>query len=230
MDNMGKESKTFVCVVFHHSELRPQGLQMAENFCKSWKDTKLPFHLIVLDNESDVEYKCLDGIEHTYIRVDKQLESDGITGAWNRLCQLAIEMGADKIMGFADDVKVNNSLLKFNEVITDDNTLYGPLTDGLWHGVFGAQKSDKPIPNLFKKTDFLNGFWLGFTKNFWLDKNINNELFIQMKNPHIDRWAGQELMLQVWKRKYNTTGVIVGDCWIHHTKIRSWTKARKIHG
>ena len=226
---MGKKSKTFVCVVFHHSKLRPQGLQMAENFCKSWKDTKLPFHLIVLDNESDVEYECINDIDHTFIRINNQLEIGGCTGAWNILCQYAIDSGADKIMGFADDVIVNNSLLKFNEFIVDDNTLYGPLTDGQVNHLFYQQKSNKCIPNLHKKTDLLNGFWLGFTRNFWLDKNINGDLFIQMKNPLIDKWAGQELMLSVWRNKYDTRGMIIGDCWIHHSKIRSWKNARQFY-
>ena len=225
MDKLGRESKTFVCVVFHHSELRPEGEQMAINFVESWKKLELPFQLVVLDNESTISFGCLNDIDHHYIRVDNQIESGGCTGAWNILCKYAIDNGAEKIMGFADDVKVNNSLLKFNDAITDDNTLYGPLTDGV-NPPFVGQIATEPKFGFRQETNLINGFWLGFTTQFWLDKNVNDELFIEMKNPLIDKWAGQELMLSVWKRKYGTVGLIIGDCWIHHTKIRSWKRAR----
>lgn len=219
------QNKTYVCVVFHHSDLRPEGEQMANNFIKSWNKTQLPFNLVVLDNESTINYECLDNVKHDYIRVEDQIKIGGITGAWNILCKHAIKKGASKIMGFADDVQVNNSLLKFEHNINNDNILYGPLTDGV-QPPFNLQLSKNPHPGKIYNTNLLNGFWLGFTRQFWIDKNTNNNLFIEMKNPLIDMWAGQELMLQVWSKKFNTKGLIIGDSWIHHTKIRSWKNAR----
>ena len=64
------EKKVFVCTVFHHSHLRPQGKQMAKEFCDSWRDSDLPYKLIVVDNESTCDYsQYLVGIDYHFIRV-----------------------------------------------------------------------------------------------------------------------------------------------------------------
>jgi len=222
---MGRETKTFVCVVFHHSNIRPRGLEMAEQFVDGWIEAELPFELVVLDNESTVKFDCLNKIKHHYIRVDNQIDAGGCTGAWNTLCEYAIDNDADVIMGFADDVKPNNSLLTLANETQDDNVMYVPLTDGMIN-TWIKQKSNAIKPNYREYVSSVNGFWLSFTKGFWKEKQVNKELFIKMNSPYIDEWAGQELMMQVWNNKYKTQGLIVGDTWLHHTKLRSWKDAR----
>ena len=223
---MGRQSKTFVCVVFHHSSIRPRGYDMAKQFIDGWKKSNLDFRLVILDNESSVNYDFLDSVEHDFLRVDDQVKAGGCTGAWNTLCKYAIDNGAEKIMGFADDIIPNSSLKILAENTVDDNIVYAPLTDGMIDA-WAFQKSDKPIEGFRKTVTSLNGFWLSFTKKFWIDKNVDKNLFLMSKNPYIDMWAGQELMMYIWNKEYNTLGNVIGDCWIHHTKIRSWKQARE---
>jgi len=217
--------KVFVCVVFHHSELRPEGLQMAENFCKAWKDSNMNYQLVVLDNESTCGYNCLKSIPHHFIRIDNQVEHEGITGAWNTLCEYAYRQGAEIITGFADDVQLNNSFQDYIEAIQDTNTVYAPITDGMMM-TWGFQKAKEIRPGYRYKSTTLNGFWLGFTREFYEQKAINQKLF-DINDPHIGYWHGQEHMLQVWNKKHGTIGEVIGDCWIHHTKVRSWKRARE---
>ena len=105
-----KPEQVYVCVVFHHSELRPKGLEMANQFIDSWIESDLGYKLVILDNESTINYPRLKEIDHTYIKVDNQNLNGGITGAWNDMIKEAYKMGAKIITGFADDVKINSSL------------------------------------------------------------------------------------------------------------------------
>jgi hypothetical protein len=217
-----------LCTVFHHSDMRLNGYDVAKNFYKSWEQLNYKVNLIILDNESTCEFDFVDTKKCTFIRIDNQLESGGITGAWNRLCREAIKIDSDIIMGFNDDIILNDSLQYLAEATIDDNKLYVPVTNGMlppWVN----QISNKRIEGYRKVTNFVNGFFMSFTSNFWKHKSINNDLFIKKRitnSDKIDEWQGQELMLWVWKDLHGTMGEIVGDCWLHHEKLRSWKKAR----
>jgi len=201
---------------------------MAKQFIDGWKESKLDFRLIILDNQSTINYDFLSDVEHDFIRVDDQIKSGGCTGAWNTLCRYSVDRGAEKIMGFADDIIPNKSLNILADSTVDDNTIYAPLTDGMINH-WNFQKSIAAKPGYRLTVSSLNGFWLSFTRKFWMDKNIDGNLFLMSKSPYIDMWAGQELMMNTWNRKYNTVGQVIGDSWIHHTKLRSWKEARKQH-
>jgi hypothetical protein len=223
-------SKVFVCIVLHHSDLRPEGEQMAEEFFTAWKNGNFPYSLVVLDNESTCSYeKYLDGIDHHFIRIDDQLANGAITGAWNQVCKFAIDQGAEIITGFNDDVKLDQTFPKFIEAIVDHNTVYGPVTNGIKSGPWQSQKSSSTKPGWTSTVRTLNGFWIGFTRNFYLDKAIDSELFIrgQYSSMNLNDWSGQEAMFDHWKSKFSTQCKIIGDCWINHTKLRSWTKAKE---
>lgn len=217
-----------VCVLFHHSELRPQGYEVAKSFYKSWSNMEYKTNLIILDNESNCNFDFIDYAKCKFIRIDNQLEYGGITGAWNRLCREAYNDGADVIMGFNDDIILNESIKSLAEATTDDNKLYVPITNGMlppWVNQISEGKKE----GYRKLTNFVNGFFMSFTSNFYKDKCVGDDLFIKTKfpsNDKIDEWQGQELMLWVWKDKHGTMGEIVGDCWIHHDKLRSWKNAR----
>lgn len=229
MDAMGRGAEVFVCVVFHTSNLRPEGYQAAYEFCKSWREAALPYKLLILDNQSEVEYDFLKELNYyQYFRVNDQLENGGITGAWNMLCKEAYNQGADIITGFADDVIINDSLVNLINATVDDNILYAPVTNEV-PPFFNEQKSDYLRPGYIAESRNINGFWLSFTRSFWEQKQENGALFLEGKLPggdFIDKWAGQELMLRVWENKYKTKGCIIGDCWLRHNKLRSWKKAR----
>jgi len=221
----------FVCVVFHHSDdIRPNGSDVIMEFCDSWRKSKLPYTLVVLDNESDISYaEHLKGIPHHYMRVDNQVENGGLTGAWNQLAKFAYENGADIITGFNDDIQFNDTFHKYVESITDDNTVYAPLTNGIAGGPWQWQKSNGVKHGYRYESNIVNGFWFGFTSKFYEDKSENGVLFDVKITSDMDDWAGQEFMFPYWSKKYNTRCLTIGDCWLHHTKLRAWKVARNTH-
>lgn len=197
---------------------------MANQFISSWVESKLPYDLIILDNQSDVTFDRLKEVKHTYIRIDDQIKIGGITGAWNILIKTAYDSGADIITGFADDVKINTSLSKLVEHTVDDNTIYVPLTDGMLD-IWPHQKSNGPKSNSVVEVKNINGFWMSFTRVFYEKRNVKADLF-DLSRKEIDRWSRQENMLNVWNETNKTYAKVIGDCWIHHTKLRSWREAR----
>lgn len=217
-----------LCVVFHHSEMRTRGYEMAKEFYTSWESLKVKPKLIILDNESNCDFDFIDTTECNFIRIDDQVSFGGITSAWNLLCKEAVKSGAEVIMGFNDDIILNDSIMTLAERTVDDNTVYVPITNGM-HPAWPHQKSDGIKKDFVKNIDSVNGFFLSFTSNFWIQKSIDGDLFVRTKFKDgygITDWEGQELMLRVWKPKFGTSAKIIGDCWIFHHKLRSWKNAK----
>lgn len=228
---MGKDSKTFICVVFHHSSMRPEGYEVAKRFYKSWLNCNFKTNLIILDNESTCVYDFVNTKECKFIRIDNQELNGGITGAWNVLCKQAVEDGADVIMGFNDDILLNDSLKHLADNTVDSNRIYVPVSNGVFPPWI-SQISDEIKPNYRVEVDSINGFFMCFTSYFYKEKVVGDRLFLNHKfdnGDYIDDWAGQELMLWVWHRLYKTKGVVIGDCWLHHDKLRSWKNARNYY-
>lgn len=228
---MGTQTDTFICVVFHHSHLRTEGYNIAKEFYQSWKDCKFRMNLVILDNESTCNFDFIDTTECDYIRIDNQEANGGITGAWNTIVKYAIDKGARVVMGFNDDVVLNDSLEVLATNTIDSNKIYVPVTDGM-HDAWIEQKSETFKKGYRLTVKSINGFFMSFTSDFWKQKAVDDKLFIHHKfenGEYIDDWAGQELMLWLWNAKYNTDADIIGDCWIHHKKLRSWKKARKYY-
>lgn len=229
MEKIIDSKKVFVCVVFHHSQkIRPNGSDVIMQFCDSWRKHKFPYTLVVLDNESDISYdEHLKDIPHHFIRVDNQISNGGLTGAWNQLCKYAVDNGAEIITGFNDDVILNDTFNYYISSITDDNKVYAPLTNGIAGGPWQFQKTDG-VKNGFRyKSNIINGFWFGFTRKLFLDKNIDGILFSNKYAPSMDSWGGQEFVFQKWNKLFNTECITIGDCWLEHTKLRAWKNARK---
>lgn len=214
----------YVCVVFHSSELRPRGLEIANQFIDSWIASDLGYNLIVLDNQSTDKFDRLQEIPHTFVRVEDQNKNGGITGAWNDIIKLAINKGGKVITGFADDVKINTSLKALVEATVDDDTVYVPLTDGMLD-IWPHQKSNQIKPNYTKQVKTINGFWMSFTEEFYRKRQVEGKLF-DFSRKEIGKWDKQENALNLWNESHKTFAVVVGDCWLHHTKLRSWREAR----
>lgn len=220
------KSKVFVCVIFHQSKLRPRGYEMAENFCNAWKHHNMPYQLIVLDNESDCQYECLEGIEHTFIRIDDQMKTGGVTGGWNLMYKHAYDNGAEIITGFADDVQLNDTFHMLIQQTISDDIIYAPITDGMKAEIWPKQYSRQVLPGQTFNVSSINGFWMSFTRKFWETRQVENELFPMKNEPYLDKWASQEKIIDTWINKGHTSAVVIGDCWIHHTKLQSWREAR----
>jgi hypothetical protein len=132
-------------------------------------------------------------------------------------------------MGFNDDILLNDSLEYLANYATDSNRIYVPVSNGVFPP-WVYQVSDKPKPNYKMEVNSINGFFMCFTSEFYKDKVVNDKLFINHRfdnGDFIDEWAGQELMLWLWDRLHGTKGMVIGDCWLHHDKLRSWKNARK---
>jgi hypothetical protein len=228
---MTDNKKVFVCVVFHHSQnIRPNGSDVIMEFCDAWRKHKFPYTLCILDNESDISYDThLKDIEHHMIRVDDQNRNGGLTGAWNQLCRYAVDAGAEIITGFNDDVMLNGTFNEFIKHITDDNTVYAPLTNGLGGGPWQFQRSDDPKPGFRHTSNIVNGFWFGFTRKLFLDKNVKGDLLSKKYSSVMDNWGGQEFVFSGWHREFNTHCITIGDCWLEHTKLRSWKTAQNTY-
>jgi hypothetical protein len=221
----------FVCTVLHHSDLRPQGLNSAVKFYESWKKHNFPYTLAVIDNESTCDYPFFrDDEDIIFIREDDQLKSGAVTGAWNKLCKLAVDRGAEIITGFADDVILNETLHSLVDATVDNNVVYAPLTNTMLGNLWGFQKSSGPKPGHVHDSKSVNGFWLSFTAQLWKEKSRDGILFNDKEAPDITRWSAQESIFLLWNKKYNTTCRVIGDCWIEHTKHRAWTRAAKKYG
>jgi len=231
MSSYSDPKNVFVCIVLHHSHLRPQGYDSAVKFYESWKKYNFPYTLAVIDNESTCDYPFFrDDEDIIFIREEDQLKSGAVTGAWNKLCKLAIDKGAEIITGFADDVILNETFHTLIDATVDSNIIYAPLTDNMPAGVWSFQRSSGSKPGHIHDSRWVNGFWLSFTAQFWKEKARDEILFDVRQAPSMTRWAGQEDVFLVWNKKYGTFCRVIGDCWIEHTKHRAWTRAAKEYG
>ena len=225
---MKDPKRVFVCIVLHHSdELRPQGGEAAVKFINAWRKHSMPYSLVVVDNASTYNFKCLSEVDHHFIRVDDQSKT-GITGAWNLAIKFAYDQGAEIITGFSDDVEVDDTFHAFIDAIQDDNTIYGPLSTA---PTFVTEQTSRKIrPGSTVDVKVLHGFWLGFTRGFFETKHVEWSLFdtsVQNTTRKVGRWGGQEYMMEVWKRKHQTVCRVVGDCLLHHSRINAWSKAHR---
>jgi len=207
--------------------------------------------VVIVDNQSELnllEWSRNIPIVCDYIRIEDQSVS-GLTGAWNTGIKRASEIG-DIIINTNEDLMFDHSINDFVKAIKDDpersSTIYGPLTNGvgeLAHPHQFSSHSRDEDPVLLKSVstfyegcpggwgEVLNGFFLGFTSEFYNKFKTKDELFpINHKNNRGDgKWGGQEGIMLEWSE----TGCrckVVPRCWIDHAKMKSYRVARHSHG
>jgi len=97
---------------------------------------------------------------------------------------------------------------------------------GMKAEIWPDQYSLGPQKGKIVNVNSINGFWMSFTRKFWKDRQVEGELFPMKTEPYLDKWASQEKIIDIWINSGHTIAKIIGDCWIHHTKLQSWREAR----
>lgn len=214
-----------IIVVMHQSKLRPNGFELINNYIKTlYKYFRKGFNLYLVDNSSVEEFIIPEyyNIKYTYVE-DQMLR--GVTGPWNDNIITAINDGCDIILITNDDITFNDSVNDFIGIMGNHKFnnigLYAPLTDGVIKG-FTLQEGDKLGDGILETTNekrwILNGFFMGFTKEFYEKfKFPNGKLFVEKY-----KWGMQESDLQRRIKPKGGRMFVIKNCWIHHNKIRGW--------
>lgn len=246
--------KTIFSVTYHQSKkLRPNGANFLARYLETLSNSaNFDFGVVIVDNQSElnlsdwsknIPYIC------DYIRIEDQSEK-GLTGAWNAGIKRSSEIG-DLIINTNEDLIFNESINSFvSEILSDDDnskTVYGPISNGVGELAHPHQFSKRErnenmisLQTIGKHeeragkggwSEVLNGFFLGFTKEFYHKFNKDGDLFpIDHKNNRGDgKWGGQEGIMLEWGEK-GSICKIIPRCWIDHAKIRSYRVARKFFG
>jgi GT2 family glycosyltransferase len=227
--------------------LRPDGRDLLNRLLKSIVDhVSFEYKIFIVDNGSDTKLDFLGNkiIHYTYI--EDQFER-GLTGAWNEGIKEASRAGCDIILNSNDDLVFNETINDFVAYIQDnkfsDMSVFGPLTNGVESPYLLTQYSEKPNPLMTreilneKKSDgLINGFFFGFTNNFYKKFMYDNgDLFAEFNKFDKDyilnhafadgKWGGQEGEFFRWK-ELGAKVFVVGECWIDHLKKKDWYVAR----
>jgi len=206
-----------IIVTTHQGSLRTNGQQLIDNFVNSCNAINSEYKVYVYDNSSETPI-TLDNQCVTITYVEDQTVR-GLTGTWNDGVNQAVQDGCDIIIVSNDDVTINDTINNFISNITDDNTIYGPTSDGILSGV---QKQSKPgngtIDLTNNKSNMLNGFFFGFTRNFVYNYIQTNKQLFNEDYP----WGGneEEFQLRTWKQ--GAKSLVIKSCWLQHVKIRGW--------
>ncbi len=215
-----------IVVTTHYGDkYRPNGNELIQNYCRSAECLTYPFKLYVFDNGSE---KQLDKLDYPYVnltRVENQ-HLRGLSGTWNDGIKNAIKDGCDIILISNDDVELNDSVNTFiSEISLHQHNaigIYGPLSDGVLGGV---QKQSTTIKGSVELTNnrqnMLNGFFYGFTKEFYNTFKMEDGNLIDEKNYP---WCGNEEEFQIRTWAQGARSFVLGSCHIFHHKIRGWTK------
>lgn len=215
--------KIGIVVTTHHSDkLRPNGEELINNFCKSTSCISYKFNIYVYDNASPTPISI--SYPNTKLIYIKDQTLKGLSGTWNSGTQSAISDGCDIIIISNDDVEINKSVNTFIKEISNHRHngvgIYGPVSNGVLSGV---QRRNGPINQVIEltgnKNNMVNGFFFGFTKEFYHKFKKENGNLIDEKN---FPWGGneEEFQLRTWEK--GARSFVLGNCHIFHHKFRGW--------
>ena len=246
--------KTIFSVTYHQSkQLRPDGADFLSRYLETLdRHANFDIGVVIVDNQSEINlFEWSKKIPNVcdYIRIEDQSEK-GLTGAWNAGIKRAAELG-DLIINTNEDLIFNNTINSFvSEIISDDDnskSIYGPLSNGVGelahpHQLSNSERDENIIllqtVEKHKEragkggwSEVLNGFFLGFTTEFYHKFNKDGDLFpLDHKNNRGDgKWGGQEGLMLEWAER-GSSCKIIPRCWIDHAKIRAYRKARNFYG
>jgi len=231
--------KIGLSVTVHDSELNPTGYSDLKLALDSFKDFCLSDkYIVVVDNQSENVDVAPVKMASEYIIVTNQKAGGGLTGAWNRGVAKCVENGCDVIINSNEDVLFNKSLNDFTDLIYnfDDkvNGLFGPITNIGGTSTYHQQRPVATVTkNLIETTNqlsshggqgyALNGFFTGFSKEFYDKFNVDGNLFSTKEK---DFWGGQEVELFERCTPQGMRSFIAECCYVQHKKNKAWLRRR----
>jgi hypothetical protein len=246
--------KIIFSVTYHQSKkLRPNGAKFLSRYLETLsRSADFDMGVIIVDNQSEINLsKWSQNIPfvRNYIRIEDQ-SIRGLTGAWNEGILCASQIG-DIIINTNEDLIFDKSINSFVSEIASDperyKTIYGPLSNGVGNLAHPYQFSnslrneDKILLESTGKhreragkggwSEVLNGFFLGFTKEFYHTFKTGSALFpiIHKNNRDDGKWGGQEGLMLEWAER-GALCKVIPRCWIDHAKVRSYRNARNFYG
>ena len=124
------------------------------------------------------------------------------------------------------NVYVVDNQSEFNE-----DSIYGPLTNGV---LSSLQQSDRPIATVDRfpmvEGKCLSGFFFGLTKKHYNKFCFKKDEYFNKDNKHNGgdgKWGGQEGQW-IQDASKGLIATLVGDCFIHHDKIRDWRVGKRL--
>jgi GT2 family glycosyltransferase len=236
--------KVGLTVTTHRSNhIRPNGVQLLNNFLNSFRTCGFEYDycFYISDNQSEIPFEYPSNLNIKTFYIENQ-SINGLTGAWNLSLYEAYKDNCDIFWNFNDDIRFTKYTNKFIECILNyenrDNAIFGPLTDNGGHKIIN--QSDrvgigysklKTIPNIYNY-DVLNGFSFGFTKSVYETYGYTNSEFFPINhtlNKGDGRWGGQEGYFAI-KAGDGLEQILVNECWLQHTKLKSYVTARNLYG
>lgn len=185
-----------------------------------------PKFVVVYDNESTDEetLQIKDKFpEVTYVRIDNQKESGGLTGTWNLGVDLCISEGCTAIALINHDVVVNSSWEDLFIAIEGDKhpSAFGPVSnkagdaDPLQHTEKLEEYSVEP-----SSRKLINGFCLGFSSSTMKELKNKTGMYFNTQYP----FGGNEFEFCGRLSRTGGTLFVVRSCYVHHTKFGDWRK------
>ena len=219
-------------IINHYSKYRKYGREILNDLLNDIsKFVKNKYKIIIVDNGSDTKLKLNDE-NITLIHIEDQSIS-GLTGAWNIGVNKAIEEQCDLIYNINDDLRLNDSINYMYDHIINDNknkfSVYSCYADD----ACPQQVRNGPIDEVVDTCNIkfktypaypLNGFFWAFTKECWNKYQVDGNFYGTRKDIY---WGGQEE--EFLARNYNKglKMYIIGKCYLHHKKKRSWKDTRE---
>jgi len=230
--------KVGINITVHNSEINTNGYSdlqsCVDSFCENIQSD---YFINIIDNQSTGDTPDLinkKNIQYTYIK--DQDENGGLTGAWNLGVKMCYQNNCDVILNSNEDVEFLESINYFVNYIFSfedkQNSIFGPISNrsGL-STTHQARERDQEKNYIIETTNnysshggqgyALNGFFLGFSKEFYEKFNVNGDIFSTNRR---DMWGGQEVELFDRNTPAGMRSFILENCYIQHNKNRSWKK------
>lgn len=220
------------CTTHNSPDINPRGHEALATCLESFFDSiQYDFSVFIIDNSSErtFSHKLLDDHRVHYIYIEDQLKNGGLTGAWNVGVKKCYDDGCGVILNSNDDVVFNPSINNFISTISSNTEIsdlgfFGPICNpggsSTHHQIRTTNKTSEKI---IETTYALNGFFNGFSKHFFEKFNVNGNLYSTKRE---DMWGGQEVELFQRNTPSGMRSFILENCYLYHTKYRSWLNAR----
>lgn len=233
--------KVGINITVHNSDINVRGyedLKVCVNGFRKYVNDD--YFICIIDNQSTgtpPEFIKDKNIQYVYI--NDQDQNGGLTGAWNLGVKMCYQNGCDVILNSNEDVEFSQSISNFIGFIyrfnDKTNGIFGPIANASGLSTpHQARQRNQEAAAIIETTNAysshggqgyaLNGFFLGFAKEFYEKFNVNGDIFSTKTK---DMWGGQEVELFDRNTPLGMRSFILENCYIQHNKNLSWKRKRE---